>query len=333
MQNLQQEPNRDESTPAHRIGSVSRLAGVPAATLRVWESRYGAFKPAKSGGQHRLYTQHDAVRARLLRELTEAGHSIAGIARLPLQQLQQMLGESRAADARGAPREPAGRVRAVVVGAALAARLNAPQWRYRYAGEGLEIARVHLDLGEALADETPAEGVDTLLLRMNTVPAGAPARIGTLARRLGARHVIVLYNFAAAPAVGELRAAGCILRREPVDDEELAELIRSFTYVDAQQAIRATGGGASIAPRRFADEVLARVATSPSRVLCECPRHLAEIIAQLASFEEYSAQCLNQSEEDAQLHAQLRSVAGTARALFEQALADVAQHAGLSLQP
>jgi hypothetical protein len=66
-------------------------------------------------------------------------------------------------------------------------------------------------------------------------------------------------------------------------------------------------------------------------VACECPRHLAEIIGQLVSFEDYSEQCLNDTSEDAQLHAYLRSVTGSARALFEQALQRVSLHGGVSL--
>ena len=44
-------------------------------------------------------------------------------------------------------------------------------------------------------------------------------------------------------------------------------------------------------------------------VLCECPRHVAEIIAQLVSFEQYSQECLNKSSEDAHLHAYLHGSA------------------------
>ena len=36
--------------PLHRIGAVSSLSGVPVPTLRIWETRYGAFRPSKSTG-------------------------------------------------------------------------------------------------------------------------------------------------------------------------------------------------------------------------------------------------------------------------------------------
>jgi hypothetical protein len=56
---------------------------------------------------------------------------------------------------------------------------------------------------------------------------------------------------------------------------------------------------------------------------------VAEIIAQLVSFEQYSQECLNKSAEDAHLHGYLHSVSGSARALFEYALQRVAEHEGL----
>jgi hypothetical protein len=51
----------------------------------------------------------------------------------------------------------------------------------------------------------------------------------------------------------------------------------------------------------------------------------------LASFEQYSHDCLNKSSEDAHIHAYLSSVSGSARALFESALEMVAQHEGIDL--
>jgi hypothetical protein len=73
------------------------------------------------------------------------------------------------------------------------------------------------------------------------------------------------------------------------------------------------------------------VAGISTQVLCECPRHVAELIAQLASFEEYSKECLNKNADDAHLHAYLRSISGSARSLFENALEKIAQHEGIDL--
>jgi hypothetical protein len=59
---------------------------------------------------------------------------------------------------------------------------------------------------------------------------------------------------------------------------------------------------------------------------------VAELISQLASFEEYSQDCLNNKAEDAHLHAYLTSISGTARALFENALEIIAAHEGIDLR-
>lgn len=322
-----------ESSPVlHRIGSVSRLAETPVTTLRVWERRYGAFRPAKSDGQHRLYTEADVIKARLLRQLTQAGHGIGTIAHLDADRLQQML-----AQARGGQAAPlvAPRVAVAVVGASLAARLNAPGWRATYLGSALELRQVFADLdaveAQPVAAAPAAEDADLLLVRLHTLHAGTGAQLARVIAQLRVKQAIVLYQYGAGDAVDALREAGMIVRRDPVGDEELAELIRSQVVVDAAATIAALRAGALIPPRRFSDAMLARVAASPTSVLCECPKHIVELVTQLASFEAYSLQCLNRSTEDAQVHAYLRSVAGSARALFERALVVVAQQDGLVL--
>src|ERR671930_2686191 len=52
-----QDPQRD--APVYNIKAVSRLTGVPADTLRRWESRYQAIIPRRTAGGYRLYSQRD----------------------------------------------------------------------------------------------------------------------------------------------------------------------------------------------------------------------------------------------------------------------------------
>jgi hypothetical protein len=124
---------------------------------------------------------------------------------------------------------------------------------------------------------------------------------------------------------------GMLVRREPIPDSELADLINSVLLVDTTQNVSTLKAGTIIPQRKFSDSTLMRVAGISSNVLCECPRHVAEIISQLTSFEQYSHECLNKSSEDAHLHAYLSSVSGSARALFETALEMVAKHEGIDL--
>jgi MerR family transcriptional regulator, light-induced transcriptional regulator len=262
-----------------------------------------------------------------LRQLTERGHSIGGIARTGLQQLQQMLVQARGAESRTAPPH---RLRVHVVGAALAARITSAEWARRMQGTVLDLRSVSVSLDEALArageKSTADQSVDVLLVRANGINAGELNKLALLKDASGARHAIVLYNFCAQATLERLRAAGFTVRRQPVDDVELADLIRSVTWARSSERREGEHPGAAIPARRFSDEALAAVAASPPKLLCECPRHLSDIIGQLASFEEYSASCLNDSDEDAHVHAQLRSIAGSARALFEGALDLVLAH-------
>jgi CheY-like chemotaxis protein len=41
--------------PVYSIGAVSKMLGVPAATLRTWQERYAVVTPERSDGGHRLY--------------------------------------------------------------------------------------------------------------------------------------------------------------------------------------------------------------------------------------------------------------------------------------
>lgn len=316
--------------PVHRIGAVSRLSGVPVTTLRVWEARYAAFSPGKSAGRHRLYTEADVIRARLIRQLAAAGHGVGAIAALPSGHLQQMWAAVRDTGRGAEPRELP-RIRAAIVGAGLAVRVNAPEWRDRLLRGQFEVVAVHASL-EALQDAAPdpaAAGVDILLVRLNALHDGTHAQLARATAALRPQRVIVLYNFAAQRLLASMQADGVMLRREPLPDAELADLIRSVVLVDPVQSTGSPASGVLIPARRYSDATLARIAASPTDILCECPRHIVDIISQLASFEEYSRECLNTSTEDARLHAQLRSVAGSARAMFEHALEMVAQHGGV----
>ncbi len=318
----------DSPAGSYRIGGVSRLTGIPVTTLRVWETRHAAFSPSKSSGRHRLYTEVDVMRARMLRQLTVAGHSLGGIARLPLSELQRRLTGSRSS----APTAPAPQMKSVslvVVGEAVAARMNGPAWRQHYQGQAPQVREVFADLRTAA--EAAASGqlqqADILVVRLNAIQKSTAGELSSAVARMRVNHTIVLYNFAAEPVLQAMRADGVILRREPVSDAELVEVIRSVTVVDTADAAPAFGSGATVPPRRYSDAELAKIASSPPPMLCECPRHIADLISQLTSFEDYSRQCLDTSPEDASIHAFLRSISGSARALFEHALQQVLAHA------
>ncbi|MFM8864778.1 MAG: MerR family transcriptional regulator [Limnohabitans sp.] len=311
---------------------MAALSGVPVSTLRVWEARYAAFAPGKSEGRHRLYNDTDVLRAGLLRQLTESGHAISTIAHLDAPALSALLHQQRSAQVqRSAQSRPVQSVTLAVVDLSLAARLQSQAFAQRFAGVSLRISDTLEDLAQA-REHPFAERPDILLVRVNSLHLATQAAIRRLAEQLRVVQVIVLYSFAQEALVQALKHSGMLVRREPVTDAELADLLGAMLLVDPAEAVARLQPAAMIPPRLYSDQTLARVAGISTNVLCECPRHVAELISQLASFEQYSQECLNNTVQDAQLHAYLSAISGSARALFERALERVAQHEGIVLE-
>jgi CheY-like chemotaxis protein len=69
--------NVTASEPIYSIGAVSRMLGVPSATLRAWEERYGAVVPERSDGGQRLYTRTQIEQLQFVQGSMHAGASAA----------------------------------------------------------------------------------------------------------------------------------------------------------------------------------------------------------------------------------------------------------------
>jgi methanogenic corrinoid protein MtbC1 len=78
--------------PRYRIGTAARLTGVSTHLIRVWERRYDALEPDRSGGGARLYSAADLERLRLLKVAVNRGHAIGQVARLSLEDLERLSG-------------------------------------------------------------------------------------------------------------------------------------------------------------------------------------------------------------------------------------------------
>ncbi len=97
-----------------RIGELARRAGVPAATLRAWERRYGVLKPQRGDSGYRLYSAADEHRLRAMTALIEQGLAPAEAAARVLADAGP--GAALRAQAEGAP---ATGLRAELLGALL----------------------------------------------------------------------------------------------------------------------------------------------------------------------------------------------------------------------
>ncbi len=300
-----------------RSGTAARLAGLPVATLRVWERRYGVVAAAKTGSGQRVYSQHDVSRLKLLRQLTHAGHAIGTIATLELDSLQALVGGMPALQTSA----PASTLHAVVVGRSAAHALEAVP--------GCALRAVHEDLEQAESAPRLEGNVDLLLVRSASLQPDVVDRVIGLGRSLAAGSIFVVYAFGTESSARALREAGAIVRREPLMGRDLAQWVMAARQAPAPAPV---DPGWHVAPRRFSDEALTRLALMPSPVACECLRHMVEIVSQLASFERYSQECASTGPADAALHLRLARTAGAARTLFEHALQGVVSGEGLASQ-
>jgi hypothetical protein len=335
---------RLQQTPAepttHRSGAVARMLGMPVATLRIWERRYALTQPALSPSGQRLYSEEDVRRLALIKQLVDLGHAIGSLAPLDMAQLQQVA--TTHAQLSGVPplavpvlpraAAPGTPWRIAVIGAALGQRLQRSPVLRRL-GRPVQVLGPFDNIIQA-ASGLQGANVDALLVHEPQLHKDWLANVDAIAPALAGVPKAVFYAFAPDAVCEALATAGVALLREPQPDAALAQWLQSLSVATSAEGAAPGQPEPSprpAPPRRWADAALARFAAQTSTVACECPRHVAELLVQLAHFETYSADCENRDPADAALHAYLQQVAAASRASFEAALERVALHEGLLL--
>jgi DNA-binding transcriptional MerR regulator/methylmalonyl-CoA mutase cobalamin-binding subunit len=94
--------------PLHPIQVVVDQTGLSAHVIRIWEKRYGAVKPTRTESNRRLYSDDQIRRLKLLRQLSETGHGIGYVAKLPTETLARLTqNDAESAVRSGSPRRDA----------------------------------------------------------------------------------------------------------------------------------------------------------------------------------------------------------------------------------
>jgi DNA-binding transcriptional MerR regulator len=68
--------------PVFSISAVARMLGLPIATIRTWEDRYGLVVPHRNASGHRLYRRDEVEQLRFVLACMADGTSAAGAHRL-----------------------------------------------------------------------------------------------------------------------------------------------------------------------------------------------------------------------------------------------------------
>nr|WP_242470872.1 MerR family transcriptional regulator [Thiocystis violacea] len=314
------------SGQTYRIGSVSRLTGVPADTLRVWERRYHAVIPVRSDAGTRLYASEDVGRLTLIKRLVDRGDAISRVANLTLEGLRERMRGADLPERLAMSERPC---QVVVRGPYLAARLR------QEAGTlaGLEFTGFFSSTEDFLAasfDPTP----DVAVFEFPTIHGDQIPEIRRLFAHSRAARAILIYGFASRSVVESLDSPRMMTRRAPVDSRELSAWClsaRAQPWACALEDDSAGGMGVLLPRRRFSDVDLARLAAAAGSGDCECSGPLVDLVATLAAFESFTGECAIRAPDESALETYLHACAARARALLELALERAARASGLDV--
>jgi hypothetical protein len=315
------------STSGYRIGTVSRMTGISPDTLRIWERRYDVVTPQRSAGGGRLYSSEDIARLKLIGRLVDKGDAISVVAGLSHEELMRRIEETHSVVQPAALDVP---FRLVVIGELLSAKIKA-------AADVL--ASVDLvacfDSPQAFLLNANSVEADMLLIEQPSLQSEAAVQIVDWLGRINAAHAVVVYRFATQQALQQLPRSKCSVLRAPVDAETVQRhclaILGRYQVTQPDDLGFEFAQEQSVPPRQYSDEALAKLAAISSTIKCECPRHLAELIASLSAFENYSAECESRNLKDAELHAYLSATSSKARHLFEVALNQVIEAEDIEL--
>jgi len=303
---------------SYSIGVVARRAQIHPETLRVWEKRYGMITPLRTESGRRMYSEGDILKVSLVKQLTELGNPVGGLAKLSIQALRERLSGERTAQQASLPAK-ALQCRVVFSHTDLRLRFSSDLLRFS------DMAIAEPFDGAALSSLEDLSGyADVLITEMPTIDQESVALVNKQIQQTGCVSAVVVFNFGTRTAVDQLTSAGMVC------------LKGAATAADVRRACLSLGAAAhspvqvpGLPSRRFSAAQLVRVAGIGGTIECECPNHLAELITSLCAFEKYSGECANRNDEDARIHAQLEASTAQARAILEESLARLIEIEGI----
>jgi DNA-binding transcriptional MerR regulator len=303
----------------YAIGVVARRTQTHPETIRVWERRYELIVPGRSETGRRLYSENDIAKLTLVKRLTELGHSVSSLAKLSIDELRDRLNASLASEPNKYT-EQLSTLRVVFANDALRLRLS----RELLIHEDITV----VDFPNKNASSVMEPRADIVIVDLVTLNEESLSDVRHYLLETGCESALVVFNYGTKKSIQQLEAAGVVCLRGSVAAAEIYRACRSIQ--PTLSTVRVTPNQKVTSPR-FTNEQLSRIAALTSKIACECPNHLAELIINLTAFEKYSSECANRNEEDAQLHSQLNQAAGASRLILEDSLIRLMEIEGIEV--
>lgn len=195
-------------------------------------------------------------------------------------------------------------------------------------------------LDEILA-QLAGRPVDALLMELEALGEAPAEMVRSLQARTQAQLAIITYEFARKDVVSRLGTVADNVRmlRKPVNlgllqlnMMNLLDVFRAPSKPPAPAALPPVVAPATSAVKaaalparrpRYTVEQLGRLQEMRSIIQCECPNHVATLVQSLLAFEAYARNCENRNAADAAVHRMLHDKTVAARAVMEEALAEL----------
>ncbi len=281
-----------ESPGLMSIGKLSQESGIHASTLRMWESRYQIITPVRTEGGARRYTREDCLRLKWIKALVDMGYKPRFLAPLSLDELKVEL--ASASGAQGGKGAAADKLQ---VGA-----FGTTAWARSFlAPPAFDLAKDVRQLDSLANLSEHAEGLDVVIIFTNGLQASLSQRIAELAISHPEKLVVVIYEFSSSMALSELSRATVTCLRYPVSPVEFSTKLKAL--LAERRQVSATQ------QPLFSPEALHKIISENHKILCECPKHLAQLLLSLHGFVEYSTHCADDSPAEALVHRRLREIA------------------------
>lgn len=300
----------------YKIGAVSKITNIPVDTLRIWERRYSVVVPVRSKNSDRLYKSSHINRLTLLKMLVDKGHSIGTIAHLSNDELSKRL-NVHATKAFTTNKKVNNRINVVAVGEVLSIQIQHTESK----NNNFLFNHIYHNDNDFL-ENYKYGAIDVLVIEYPAIHEDHIDKINKLFQKSGAEHLILIYGFTNSAARKKLDKTQYTYIQAPISidnlQREIIELVKDkktsgevHTGIELDE--KAPG-------RHYSNKQLIELSTGSTVIQCECPQHLSSLVIKLVQFENYSLECIERFDKDADLHAMLAKMAGHSRSILEKAL-------------
>lgn len=311
MQNL-------ETRPLYSIGTVSRLSGIKADTLRVWERRYGLGASGKSSGGRREYTQSDLEHLQIVAALRDQGTRIGDIAKRDRKTLEMMF---HRANKTGDGVLPTPKPRVLFAGELLAHWLDGHPGCI--ANVSAYIARQSVDAVLDIAVEGIGE-FDALILEFPVINEQTLEKINALQIITKATQICVCYGDGDTSLIADSGNNIIELMAMPPEPAGLGAKINHYvTEFHRRSGDTNAGDLANAKPRHFSDADISRAQAEASNGGIAAKQQLSKLIQELSQFEDHVSQSDVQNWQDAAVQSCVFAYTNQARWLMEKAMGAV----------